>query len=75
MGDSSMTASGTTFLQGAMYTPKTNVTFSGNAGSTCFIVISLTMTYTGNSTMSGNQAACAAVGVTGPTVMNISLTE
>jgi hypothetical protein len=38
-------------------------------------VISLTMTYIGNSTMSGNQAACQAVGVTGPTVMNISLTE
>jgi hypothetical protein len=74
-GDSSVVANGTTSLQGAMYTPKTNVTFSGTAGSTCFIVISLTMTYTGNSTMSGNQAACAAVGVTGPTVMNISLTE
>src|SRR5215469_9545683 len=73
--DSSITAHTGTLLQGAMYTPKTNVTFSGNAGSTCFIVISLTMTYTGDSTMSGDQANCEAVGVTGPTVMNIALTE
>jgi hypothetical protein len=73
--DSSITANGTTSLQGAMYIPATNVKFSGNANSTCFIVISLTMTYTGTSTMSGNQANCQAVGVTGPTVMNISLTE
>jgi len=74
-GDSTITANGTTSLQGAMYTPKTNVKFSGNAGSTCFIVISLTMTYTGDSTMAGDQASCQAVGVTGPTVMNIALTE
>jgi hypothetical protein len=47
-----------------MYTPATNVKFNGNAGSTCFIVISLTMTYTGDSTMAGNQANCQAVGVT-----------
>ena len=74
-GDSTITANGTTSLLGAMYAPATNVTFTGNANSTCFIVISLTMSYQGNSTMSGNQAACQAVGVTGPTVMNISLTE
>jgi hypothetical protein len=73
--DSSITANGTTSLQGAMYIPTTNVTFSGNANSTCFIVISLTMTYTGDSTMAGNQANCQAVGVTGPTVMNVSLAE
>ena len=73
--DSTITAGTGTLMQGAMYTPVTNVTFTGNAGSTCFIVISLTMTYTGNSTMSGNEASCQAVGVTGPTVMNISLTE
>jgi len=74
-GDSTITANGTTSLLGAMYAPATNVTFTGNANSTCFIVISLTMSYQGDSTMSGNQAACQAVGVTGPTVMNISLTE
>jgi Flp pilus assembly protein TadG len=74
-GDSTVTAGTGTFLQGAMYTPATNVSFSGNAGSTCFLVISLTVTYTGDSTMSGNQASCQAVGVTGPIVMNIALTE
>jgi Flp pilus assembly protein TadG len=74
-GDSTITANTGTSLQGAMYTPATNVKFSGNAGSTCFIVISLTMTYTGDSTMAGDQTNCQAVGVTGPTVMNISLTE
>ena len=74
-GDSTLTAGTGTSMQGVMYTPVTNVTFIGNAGSTCFLVISLTMTYTGDSTMSGNETACQAVGVTGPTVMNISLTE
>ena len=73
--DSSVWANASTSLQGALYIPATNMTFSGNANSTCFIVISLTMSYQGNSTMSGSQAACQAVGVTGPTVMNISLTE
>jgi putative Flp pilus-assembly TadE/G-like protein len=74
-GDSTVTAGTGTFLQGAMYTPATNVTFSGNAGSTCFLAISLTMAYNGNSTMSGDEANCQAIGVTGPTVMNIALTE
>ena len=74
-GDSTLTAGTGTSMEGVMYAPATNVTFTGNAGSTCFLVISLTMTYTGNSTMSGNEAACQAVGVSGPTVMNISLTE
>jgi hypothetical protein len=73
--DSTITANTGTLLQGAMYTPKTNVTFSGNAGSTCFLVIALTVTFTGNSTMAGNQTSCQAVGVTGPTVTNIALTE
>ena len=75
-GDSLVTANAGTILQGAMYTPKTNVTFTGNSNtSPCFLVISLTMTYTGNSTMNGSQAACSAVRVTGPTVLNIALTE
>jgi hypothetical protein len=74
-GDSTITANTGTSLQGAMYTPATNVKFSGNANSACFILISLTMTYTGDSTMAGNQSNCQAVGVAGPTVMNISLTE
>jgi hypothetical protein len=42
--------------------------------STCFLVIALTVTFTGNSTMAGNQTACQAIGVTGPTVTNIALT-
>ena len=74
-GDSTITAGTGTSLVGSMYTPSTNVTFTGNAGSTCFIVIALTMTYTGNSTMAGNQTSCQAVGVTGPAVTNIALTE
>jgi Flp pilus assembly protein TadG len=74
-GDSTLTANAGTALTGSMYTPKTNVTFTGNAGSTCFLVIALTVTFTGNSTMAGNQSACQAVGVTGPTVTNVALTE
>jgi hypothetical protein len=75
-GDSLVTADAGTFLQGTMYTPKTNVKFTGNSNtSPCFLVISLTMTYIGDSTMNGTQASCAAVGVTAPTVLNIALTE
>jgi Flp pilus assembly protein TadG len=75
-GDSLVTASSSnTIVTGAMYTPATNVKFTGNANSTCFIVISLTMTYIGNSTMSGNSSACTAVGVSAPTVLNIALTQ
>jgi hypothetical protein len=74
-GDNTITANGTTSLLGSMYTPATNVTFTGNAASTCFLVIALSVTFTGNSTMAGNQTACQAVGVTGPTVTNIALTE
>ena len=74
-GDSTLTANAGTSLVGSMYTPDTNVTFTGNAGSTCFLVIALTITFTGNSTMAGNQTSCQAVGATGPAVTNIALTE
>ena len=75
-GDSLVTANAGSYLQGTMYTPVTNVKFTGNSNtSPCFLVISLTMTYIGNSTMNGTQAACSAVGVTGPTTLNIALTE
>jgi Flp pilus assembly protein TadG len=74
-GDSTLTANAGTSLQGAMYTPATNVTFTGNAGSTCFLVIALTVTFTGNSTMAGNETNCKAIGVAGPTVLNIALSE
>jgi len=71
-----VTANAGSYLQGTMYTPVTNVKFTGNSNtSPCFLVISLTMTYIGNSTMNGTQAACSAVGVTGPTTLNIALTE
>jgi hypothetical protein len=74
-GDSTLTANAGTALTGSMYVPKTNVTFTGNAGSTCFLVIALTVTFTGNSTMAGNETTCQALGVTGPTVTNIALKE
>jgi Flp pilus assembly protein TadG len=74
-GDSTLTANGSTSLEGTLYTPATNVTFIGNSNSTCFLVIALTVTFTGDSTMAGNQASCKALGVTGPTVLNIALTE
>ena len=74
-GDSTLTANGSTSLQGVMYTKATNVTFIGNSRSTCFLVIALTITFTGDSTMAGNEAACKAVGVTGPTVLSIALSE
>jgi hypothetical protein len=74
-GDSTLTANGSTSLQGVMYTKATNVTFTGNSNSTCFNVIALTITFKGNSTMAGHETACKAVSVTGPTVLNIALSE
>ena len=56
-------------------TPATNVTFIGNSNSTCFVTIALTITFNGNSTMSGSKTACGADGVTGPAVTNIALTQ
>lgn len=73
--DSTITAGGTSLLQGTMYTPKTNVTFTGNSNSTCFIIIANTVTYTGTSTVSGSLSACQAVGVTTPTVLNVVMSE
>jgi hypothetical protein len=73
--DSSITANGTTTLAGALYTPATNVSFQGNSSSSCFIMIALTLTFSGDSTLSGNSSACSAAGVSGPTVVNIALTE
>lgn len=75
-GDSTITANSTTPLKGVVYTPATNVTFTGNNGTaTCFIVIALTITFTGNSTMAGATASCTAAGVTGPSVLKIALTQ
>src|SRR5262249_18741775 len=75
-GDSTITANSATPLQGAVYTPATNVTFTGDNGTnTCFLVISLTITFTGNSTMAGSKNSCTPVGVTGPSVLSIALTE
>lgn len=73
--DSTITAGGTDSLQGTLYTPKTNVTFTGNSNSTCFIIIANTVTYTGTSTVSGSLSACQAVGVTTPTVLNVVMSE
>jgi putative Flp pilus-assembly TadE/G-like protein len=73
--DSTITASGSTTLAGALYTPTTNVSFQGNSSSSCFIMIALTLTFTGDSTLSGNSSACSSAGVSGPTVVNIALTE
>ncbi len=73
--DSTITAGGTSLLQGTMYTPKTNVTFTGNSNSSCFIIIANTVTFTGTSTISGSLDACKAVGVTTPTVLNVVMSE
>ena len=65
----------TTSLQGTVYTKKTTVNFTGNSNSTCFMIIADKLNFTGNSTMSGNQAACAAVGAATPVVLSIALAE
>jgi Putative Flp pilus-assembly TadE/G-like len=73
--DSTITATGSTSLTGTLYTPATNVTFLGNANSTCFIVIALTIEMNGASQMSGNAAACSAAGVTPPQLFTVVLGE
>ena len=75
-GDSTITAnSATDITQGTIYTPKTGITFQGNANSSCFLMIGLTLTFNGNSTLSGNETACKSAGVTGPTMLSIALAE
>lgn len=73
--DSTITANSNTALKGALYTPATNFTFQGNSNSTCFLTIALTVTFSGDSNMSGSKAACKAAGVTGPAVTTIALTQ
>jgi hypothetical protein len=73
--DSRITAGGTSVLTGTMYTPKTNVTFTGNSNSTCFIIIANTVLYTGASVVSGSLAACQALNITAPAQLNIALSE
>jgi hypothetical protein len=51
------------------------VTFQGNSNSTCFIIIALTLTFNGGATLTGNQTACTAAGVTAPGIVTFALLE
>ena len=73
--DSRIVANSNSALKGLLYTPATNLTFQGNSNSTCFLAIAQTVTFNGDSTMSGSQPACQLAGVTGPTVTSIALTQ
>ncbi len=56
---------GTIDLTGALYFPHGNVSFTGNSGSNCTVLIANTVAFAGNAFMSASQ--CAADGVTTPT--------
>ena len=73
--DSTFTANAGTALQGTVYTKETAVNFIGNSNSTCFMIIADQLNFTGNSTISGNEASCAAVGAATPVVLRIALAE
>jgi Putative Flp pilus-assembly TadE/G-like len=73
--DSTIVAGASSILTGTLYAPKTNVTFQGNSNSTCFIIIALTLTFNGGATLTGNQTACTAAGVTAPSVVTFALLE
>lgn len=71
-GDSTIVGNGTTIMEGAIYTPSTNVSYSGNTGN-CSLVVADTITYTGNTTM--DTSGCADVGATPPQVFNTAFNE
>jgi hypothetical protein len=73
--DSTITANGMTSLVGYLYTPATTATFVGNSNSSCFLIIAGTVGFVGNSMISGDKVACAATGVTGPSVLTTVLAE
>lgn len=73
--DSTITADTNTSLQGVLYSPATNVTFTGNSNSSCFLIIANTLIFTGTSTMTANLSSCKAGGIQGPQFLKISLEE
>jgi hypothetical protein len=70
-----ITANSNSFLTGAIYAPKQQVKFNGNANSTCTVVIADTIQFSGTTTMNASQAGCATAGVTAPQLLNIALSE
>jgi hypothetical protein len=60
----SVAGNGSINLTGALYFPHGNVSFTGNSGSNCTVLIANTVTFAGNGFMSAS--ACAADGVTTP---------
>ena len=71
--NSTITASSTSTLTGAIVTPDTNVTYTGNSTSTCTTIVADTITFIGNSTMS--TAGCAADGVKTPQIYGVAMVE
>jgi hypothetical protein len=72
---SDITANSNSFLTGAIYAPVQEIKFSGNANSTCTVVIGLTLQFSGTTDMTASQAGCSAAGVGAPQLLNIALAE
>jgi len=70
-----ITANSNSFLTGAIYAPAQSIKFSGNANSTCTVVIGLTLQFSGTTTMTASQAGCSAAGVAPPELLKIALSE
>lgn len=71
--NSTITAGSTSTLTGAIVTPNTNVTYTGNSTSACTTVIADTITFIGNSTMS--TSGCSADGVKTPQIYGVAMVE
>jgi hypothetical protein len=70
-----ITANSNSFLTGAIYAPAQTIKFSGNANSTCTVVIGLTLQFSGTTTMTASQAGCSAAAITPPQLLTIALSE
>jgi hypothetical protein len=72
---SNITANSNSFLTGAIYAPVQQIQFSGNANSTCTVIIGLTLQFSGTTDMSASQAGCSAAGIGSPELLKIALAE
>ena len=66
-----ITAGASANLTGAIITPATNVSYTGNSGSSCTLIVSDTIQFTGNSTMT--TTGCASAGVSTPQIYTVAL--
>jgi Flp pilus assembly protein TadG len=60
-------------LGGAIYAPSQSVTFSGNSGSNCLVIIASWVQFQGTANL--DNSGCPAMGVSTPTVKGVAMAE